>query len=148
VHCSRDLLQVHGLNAYVPCQATSLVVELDSKLGEANAVQMQLSQASSAISQLQSQLQAERSRTAEVEKDRDAAIKDVRETSFALKDEMAKSMALSNQLQELQRGIDNAQYAVQETTQQLQAARNEAHHLQSALAQTQVRSVPSHHQVA
>jgi predicted nucleic acid-binding Zn-ribbon protein len=113
-------------------------VELDSKLGEAKGVSLQLQQASSAISQLQSQLQAERERTTQMEKARDAAVSDARESSFALRDEMQKSAALSKELQDLQKGIENAQYAVQETTQQLQAARNEAHHLQSALAQTQV----------
>ncbi len=59
VHGSNDMLRVHGLHTDLPCQATPLVVELDGKLGEANAVHMQLSQPSSAISQLQSQLQAE-----------------------------------------------------------------------------------------
>eukprot|EP00884_Botryococcus_braunii_P016690 jgi/Botrbrau1/3704/Bobra.0008s0029.1 len=118
-------------------EASSLVVELDSKLGEAGAMKSHLEQASSVITQLQSQLKVEREKMGLIEKARDEAIKDQKEVSFALKDEIEKNAALSNQLLKLQKGFDAAQQAVAETTQQLQAARNEAHHLQSALAHTQ-----------
>lgn len=114
------------------------MVELDSKLGEAGAVKSHLEQASSVITQLQSQLKAERERMTQMEKARDEAVKDQKQVSFALKDEIEKNAALSNQLLKLQKGFDAAQQVVAETTQQLQAARNEAHHLQSALAHTQV----------
>lgn len=130
----------HDRYKYWHCggQASNLVVELDSKLGEAGAVKSHLEEASSVITQLQSQLKAERERMSLIEKARDEAIKDQKEVSFALKDEIEKNAALSNQLLKLQKGFDAAQQVVAETTQQLQAARNEAHHLQSALAHTQV----------